>query len=131
MGYAFNTLGLLYELLKDQALFVTTEPPSDISYRLPALIISAGTPQKVTNFERPGAGATVSFTLTALAEDDEEAFDLCDSAYSAMWDRRNEVTKFGWIPYLMEVQAPMLVSSTQTADGVFQYTCVFSCVMRK
>lgn len=131
MGTAFNVLGLLYELLKDVGGFVTTEPPSDIADRLPALIVEASAPVKVANFERPGAGLTVSFAVTALAESDEEAFALIDEAYTALWERRNVPTKWGWVPYLAETQAPALVASPQAADQVFQYSCSFDCVMRK
>lgn len=131
MSYAFNILGLLYELLKDQAVFVTTDPPSDLADRLPALIIEASSPVKVANLDRPGAGITVSFTITALSEDDEEAFNVCDAAYSALWDKKHMPTRWGWIPYLRETQAPILVQSTRQADRLFQYSCSFTCVMRK
>lgn len=130
-GYAFNTLGLLYELLKDQPAFVTTEPPADITNRLPALIIEADAPAAVSNLIRPGAAANVSFTITALAENDQESFSLCNRAYSALWDSRHEVTRWGWVTHLSEVQAPFLVASAQSAQGIFPYACALDAVIRK
>lgn len=131
MGYAFNVLNLLYELMRDQQCFVTTQPPSDIADRLPALIISSDAPVKVANFERPGAGAVVQAVFTAVAETDEVAFGLADSAYSAMWDKRHVLTRWGWVPSIREVQAPALVVSEQTADNLYQYQFVLDLVIRK
>lgn len=131
MGYSFNVLGLVYELLKDQKAFVTSQPTADLAQRLPALIISSDAPQKVRNYRHPGAGAKVQVVLTAVSENDRGAFALIDSAYSAMWDRKHETTRWGWVSWIEEVQAPALVVSDQTAGHLFQYQCVLNLIIRK
>lgn len=128
---AINSLSLLYELLESANGFVTTEPPANIADNLPALILEGSAPTKVTNYENPGRGATVTYTLTALAETDEEAWGLIDSAYTLLWESRNKPTHYGWVPYLDEIAAPHLVASTQTAQKIFQYTAVVRAVIRK
>lgn len=129
--YAFNTLGLLYALLEDQSAFVTTQPPADIANRLPALVIEASAPIMVTNRSTPGAAAEVAFTLTALSEEDTLAFELCDSAYSSIWDSLQKVTRWGWITHLEETKAPFLMDSPQAADDVYQYMCALEAIIRK
>lgn len=131
MSKSFNTLNLFYDLLKDQDAFVTTSPPSDIATRLPALIIEASAPLMVQNHRNPGHGAVATVTISAIAEDDEVAFALADSAYSALWESKNRVTKWGWVSRLVEVQGPFLSSSELAAGHLFQYTAAVQCFMRK
>lgn len=131
MGYSFNVLGLVYELLKDQKAFVTSQPPADLARRLPALIIGSDAPQMVQNYRSPGSGAKVQVVLTAVSGEDEGAFALIDSAYSAMWDRKHKTTRWGWVSYIEEVQAPALVVSDQAAGHLFQYQSVLNLIIRK
>lgn len=128
---AFNSLNLFFELLRDVEAFVTTEPPSDIADRLPALIIESSAPVQVKNVEHPGSGALVSVTLNAVAGTDEQAWELIDSAYTRLWESKHKVTRWGWVVRCEDVEAPFLVRSEQTAQNLYQYTCALQCVIRK
>lgn len=128
---AFNSLGLIYDLLKDLDAFITYQPPSDIAQRLPALIIESAPPVKITNYSEAGSGALATITLTALTDDFDSSFELCNAAYSKLWDKRHMVTKWGWVAGLKDVQAPFLNASEQVADHIVQFNCAVEVVIRK
>lgn len=131
MGHAINVLSLLHSLLAKTPAFVTTEPPADIAKRLPALIVESSAHAPVQNLARPGAAGQATVALNALASTDAEAFALIDQAYTALWDAVNRPTPYGWITHLRDIQPPMLVSSDASAQGIFQYSCLFQAIIRK
>lgn len=127
----FSPLALLYALLKDQPAFVTTEPPSDLGKRLPALVIEVLAPRTVGNAPAPGLGAKTTVTVNALASDDQVARELAEGAYRSLWGSRNRVTENGWIVGLKELQAPFLVTSEKAAPHVFQYSFAAEITIRQ
>lgn len=127
----FRPLHLIYSLLKGLDFTVLTQAESDIVDHMPLVLVQVNSIENFSNFQHTGRAAKVSVTFISLAGDDDDSFSAISKAYTTIYQRINDVTEYGWVARVDELEAPILSTNSQSADNVYQYECTLELTIRK